>query len=556
MLGAQRSSTSTGAQIISMTSHSYLSMAETSCPSHLQVVTRGDRQLKFKAGLLSLAEELQFYILSFLPCQDILRCTSVCKALRQTYMSSSELQYIVELSGQQLLAVPNTDNHTPISKRLQLLRDKAHAWFEFNSHSIETVSIPNELCYANKIVTRGHLCLWDQDFAAIIPTLPKSPQHTVEQWQRTLSSVISVPHSDKLEVFMDPAQNLIVVVCVVGETVHIDLRALDSDGVHPQAAGPRLFLSALQEYEEHHIDTESAKLKGLGRHVALRWISLSIDMWQLQIWDWQHSTTSNCFLSGDINPFDFCFLGNNRLLVVGDALKLYSIEDMSRMPQLLACFLMPVPLLPIRCFLPTEPQMQGQQTYISNPEHQLLCMITFLNEAFSENERFVFIISTRIFFDLDGMAVATPIPWNRWGPSNTRIFQHNWEWKVKVHLSGNRVLQAFPVGTPDLGPTHYIFKLHMMDFSPLAVTNRRGLGRVVKEPSTIDFNDFTDSSEEVQDLITTSLPYVEVVSDREFKFEELEDIWIDKDRIYLLLANYESDHSSFELSRKLGVIVV
>ncbi|KAG1778226.1 hypothetical protein EV702DRAFT_1094800 [Suillus placidus] len=523
-----------GAQIISMTSHSYLSMAETSCPSHLQVVTRGDRELKFKAGLLSLAEELQFYILSFLPCQDILRCTS----------------YIVELSGQQLLAVPDTDNYTPISKRLQLLRDKAHTWFKFNSHSFETVSIPKELCYANKIVTRGHLCLWDQDLAAIIPTLPKSPQNTVERWQRTLSSVISVPHSDKLDVFMDPAQNLIVVAYVVDETLHIDLRALDGDGVHPQAAGSRLFLSGLEEYGEHHVDTESANFKGLGRHIALRRISLSFDMWQLQIWDWQHSTTSNCFLSGDLDPIDFCFLGNNRTLVVRDALKLYSIEDMSLMPQLLACFLMPIPLLPTQCFLPTELQMQAQQTYISNPEHQLLCMTTFLDETFSENESFVSIISTRIFFDLDGMAVAMPIPWNRWGPSNTRIFKHNWEWKV--HLSGNRVLQAFPVGTSDLGPIHY--KLHIMDFSPLAVTNRRGLGRVVKEPSTIDIGDFTDSSQETQSL-TTSLPYVEVVSDREFKVEELEDIWIDKDRIYLLLVNRESNHP-LELSRKLGVFVV
>jgi hypothetical protein len=30
-----------------------------------------------KAELLSLPEELQLYILSFLPCQDILRCATV-----------------------------------------------------------------------------------------------------------------------------------------------------------------------------------------------------------------------------------------------------------------------------------------------------------------------------------------------------------------------------------------------------------------------------------------------------------------------------------------------
>jgi hypothetical protein len=308
-----------------------------------------------------------------------------------------------------------------------------------------------------------------------------------------------------------------------------------------------LFLSTLQEYEDTHIDAESAKIKGFGRHIAL-WRTY-FDMWQLQIWDWQCSTTSNCFLSGDLGPIDICFLGNNRLLIVADALKLYSIEDMSRKPQFLACFLLPIPSMLTQCFLPMEPQMQAQQTYTSNPEHQLLCITTFQVDGLNE-EIFVYIISTRIFFNLDGLAEAAPIPWNHWGPSNTRIFKHDWEWKV--HISGNRVLQAFPVGSSDFGPMHYT--LHMMDFSPLAVTNRRGLGRVVKEPSTIDISDLTDSYsfEEAQSLIT-SLPYVEVVSDREFEVRELKDIWIDKDRIYLLLTNHESDDSS-EFSSRLEVI--
>jgi hypothetical protein len=237
------------------------------------------------------------------------------------------------------------------------------------------------------------------------------------------------------------------------------------------------------------------------------------------------------------------------LLIVADALKLYSIEDMSRKPQFLACFLLPIPSMLTQCFLPMEPQMQAQQTYTSNPEHQLLCITTFQVDGLNE-EIFVYIISTRIFFNLDGLAEAAPIPWNHWGPSNTRIFEH--DWKRKVHISGNRVLQAFPVDSSDFGPMHYT--LHMMDFSPLAVTNRRGLGRVVKEPSTIDISDLTDSYsfEEAQSLIT-SLPYVEVVSDREFEARELKDIWIDKDRIYLLLTNHESDDSS-EFSSRLEVI--
>ncbi|KAG2030724.1 hypothetical protein BDR03DRAFT_974250, partial [Suillus americanus] len=53
-----------------------------------------------------------------------------------------------------------------------------------------------------------------------------------------------------------------------------------------------------------------------------------------------------------------------------------------------------------------------------------------------------------------------------------------------------------------------------MDFSPLTVTNRWGLGRVVKEPSTIlDFDEWTDRPAK---SLTTSLPYVEVILDRKF----------------------------------------
>ncbi|KAG2058297.1 hypothetical protein BDR06DRAFT_111482 [Suillus hirtellus] len=209
---------------------------------------------------------------------------------------------------------------------------------------------------------------------------------------------------------------------------------------------------------------------------------------------------------------------------------LYSIEDMSQTPQLLACFLMPVLSLNIRCFLPMDhidssPQLQAQQAmYTSDPKNQLLCITTGTSQTF--------VISTRIFFNLEGIAAATPVPWECWGPSNTRIFELPGE--SRVHVSGNRVLQAL-FGTSASGDAEYI--LHILDFSPLAVTNRRGLGRVVKEPSTIPEFDVW-SGRPVKNLIM-SLPYVEVILDRKFE-SELTGVWVDKDRIYLL--NTKFDH--------------
>ncbi|KAG0699305.1 hypothetical protein DFH29DRAFT_1015285 [Suillus ampliporus] len=214
---------------------------------------------------------------------------------------------------------------------------------------------------------------------------------------------------------------------------------------------------------------------------------------------------------------------------------------MSQPPQLLAYFLMPAPMRSLRVLpmddtvhisqLETEAQ---QTTHTSDPKHQVLCL--------TSSEGLAFIISTRIFFDLDGMETTAPIPWQSWGPSNTRIFPH--PYKCAMHISGNRVLRAFPVDhMSDTGRTSKEHILHMMDFSPLAVTNRRGLGRVVKEPSTIDFAEFTGRSESGKSLMT-SLPYVEVVSDR--RLSDLRRVWIDKDRIYLfkvvrdLEDNFES----------------
>ncbi|KAG0707913.1 hypothetical protein DFH29DRAFT_1065961 [Suillus ampliporus] len=503
-------------------------------------------EMERKAGFLVLAEELHNYILSFLPCRDILRCTSVCKALRQTYMCSSELQYIVELSGQRLLPVPNTDNGAPISERLQLLRDKAHAWFKLDIHSFETFAVPEKMYDMETSVAYGHFYVWDEDddLAMVVPILPKPSQQTIERdW--FIRMLCSVPHPYHLDVLMDLAQNLIAIVYPViddtlqsdNETLYIDIRALNSGGVHPQAAGRTLFLSGLSGYDNSDIQTKGAKLKGFGRHIALQRTLVVMarggalisfeEMWQLQIWDWQHSTTSSSVLAEMAlpypfhNPPDFCFLGNNRLLIVANNLRLYSIQDMSQTPQLLACFLMPViqrfRILPMDDIAHSS-QLQFQAQQISDLRHQLLCLEAYENR--------VYIISTRIFFNLDGMATAMPIPWKHWGPSNTRIVHHSYQ--CKIHVSGNRVLQAFPVDTPGLGSMEYI--LHMMDFSPLAVTNRRGLGRVVKEPSTIDITGRSRES------LTTSLPYIEVVSDR---VGDLEEIWIDKDRIYLLKVIWE-----------------
>jgi hypothetical protein len=160
------------------------------------------------------------------------------------------------------------------------------------------------MCDERKAINDGHFSLWDKntDQAWIIPIVSKrSQQIFTREWSP--GTLCSMRYSD--DVFMDPAQNLIAVAYFAhDETTYIDLRPLDGDGVHPQAAGPKLILSGLPGCDETRFATTRTELKGFGRHIALRrsllvshaetWAS---EMWQLQIWDWQQSTTSNVSLS-------------------------------------------------------------------------------------------------------------------------------------------------------------------------------------------------------------------------------------------------------------------
>lgn len=197
---------------------------------------------------------------------------------------------------------------------------------------------------------------------------------------------------------------------------------------------------------------------------------------------------------------------------------------MAQAPQLLACFLFP---LPGTCAYPLDntthslrPQIQARQRmWTSDPKNRLLLLD-------STNLRFV--ISTRIFF-FEGLAAV--MPWKYWGPLNTRVFSGYQ--LVPDAVRGSRVLRAKPPATvgAGLGPPRG-YELRMLDFSPLAVKRQQGLGRVVKEPSTE-----TMRLGRKRVVLTTCLPYVEVASDRRFLFGDIGAITFDEDRIYLSRAD-------------------
>jgi hypothetical protein len=216
-------------------------------------------------------------------------------------------------------------------------------------------------------------------------------------------------------------------------------------------------------------------------------------------------------------------------------------------PQFLACFLLPFSLVNIQCIFQAEhtysPQPQAQ--YTSDPEHGLLCL------ASMDENRMILFISTKVFFEVNEATAITPIPWNHWGAAHVHIFEHEARNAFMVHVRGNRVLLASQI----MSETHE-YELRMI--SPLAVANRRGLGRVVKDRTTIvqsgEWHEKSGDRITQQCLTTeTSLPYVSVVSDRKIGGGWLEDAWMDKDRIYLLLTWWDTEEELFRPS-KLDVI--
>ncbi|KAG2367589.1 hypothetical protein BDR07DRAFT_1393007 [Suillus spraguei] len=183
--------------------------------------------------------------------------------------------------------------------------------------------------------------------------------------------------------------------------------------------------------------------------------------------------------------------------------------------------------------------------WISDPKHRLLSLATWNSDLY-------FVISTRVFFepDLVDSERIVEVPWQSWGPSNARVFTHRFSCRLGVR--GSRALYAFPAAGTEVGDNSIAteYRLHLMDFSPLAVKrhHQQGLGTIMNKPSTVE-------PIQTEERITTSMPYVEVVSDRVFTYGEFTKMWFDRDRLYLLKDHFGIVRSS-HLPMKCHILIV
>jgi hypothetical protein len=156
---------------------------------------------------------------------------------------------------------------------------------------------------------------------------------------------------------------------------------------------------------------------------------------------------------------------------------------------------------------------------------------------------YVFFVNIHTFLHpdqpvLDFLATSTnpdeAIPWEIWGPHNTRWFSENisTDWQHALH--GYRTVEIMYPSTQNMATspgTHS--KLRLRDFNPYALARTKDLdddddgwrGRVVREPSTIPAQDAF-----ARDVVSY-LPYREIVSEETF---DVTDVMMDDCRILLL----------------------
>jgi hypothetical protein len=176
--------------------------------------------------------------------------------------------------------------------------------------------------------------------------------------------------------------------------------------------------------------------------------------------------------------------------------------------------------------------------YYPHPDERIYAFcITLLNSNQLDGLAYfyVFFVNIHTFLHpsqaiLEYMAASVkpddPIPWEIWGPHNTRWFSENisTEWQHSLH--GYRTVDIVDTPMAPGGKQN----LRIRDFNPyaLARTIRDGAnwrGRVVRESSTILAEDAFD-----QDVVS-HLPYCEIISEDTF---DVTDVMMDDGRILLL----------------------
>ncbi|KAG1748404.1 uncharacterized protein EDB91DRAFT_878106 [Suillus paluster] len=471
-----------------------------------------------RATLEDIPEEVRCHILSFLSCNEIIRCALTCQTMYTTVKSSIELQYTIELGAQKLIQVHPRPPTVSTAECLCILRDKANAWNSFEINTTKTLC-STRLFESNSVAHQQLICS-----DSTIVEDASSDTVDIQTYTTCIAQVGVNRLNPGLRTFryIDDMQDLEITIKfpidVDVDTYELKYQilfhTLSTGEEHPLSHGSRVITGGAACSEALEIQL-IVSVHGDRLAVYIAELDENCDSyWSLHVWSWHQGAQADdvCVVGKGNELSDVNFFTKEKVLALSSDghIELYDVEDLSKAPQLQARFILPVHTELGVFHHPSVFHSAASCAHLAIPDDNWIWTTNPADRVISVVWAFpssVFVISARIFFmdihptwfdatSKDGRS----IPWSSWGPQNSRYFPEEMlgrEGLRSLGMGGSRVIWAVPVAGNDS-----FSQFHVADFNPSAVA--RGMGNVVREP-TIS----TGLKPDIQ--VTTYLPFVEVV---------------------------------------------
>ncbi|RPD53899.1 hypothetical protein L226DRAFT_469953 [Lentinus tigrinus ALCF2SS1-7] len=397
-------------------------------------------------GLLDLPRELLVDILKYLDLRDLLRCNTVCPALREVIKESFELQYQIELVADGL--VDGTRCTLSTSERLARLLELRARWRYLDWTGVKHISAP-AMCQAYELV--------DGVFASSMGNGLSGSRHLALTWLPTTREEERTVEREDLGVTVrdfaiDPSQDLMALV-IADEVAsfNIHLRTMSENKPHPRAAKPELKAPIPFQVGNSFIQIVD-DIVG-----TFFWVHGP----GLLIWNWRTGKNVVHCIGFDLptGAYDFAFLSSRAFMLTvaagAGSIELYTFtgdEDAlitrdsrspsfaaRRLPTRVAVLLLP----PTNIGRDLRKAFTHSGPFVAQPtrgrpfetsEDVRIHMLTLhygdlagMFNMFLQNRFLLSLVPPGV--GSRGNYAHVVKPWEEWGPENTRVF----EWSVHFH---------------------------------------------------------------------------------------------------------------------------
>ncbi|KAF8879597.1 hypothetical protein BD779DRAFT_1551441 [Infundibulicybe gibba] len=393
-----------------------------------------------------LPDEIRLEILGNLDYRDLLRCRLVCSNFNTIIEGSSELQLILELGMDGMMATPGADHLTP-SQKLTLLREKRRAWDTLSWRNIQSVRIAGG--YLAYELVGGIFMNTFTGHDLLVSWLPSLASGGKQAFTESLGGRIR-------DFALDPTQDLIIYLAddldaARGRYVNLNACTISSRKPHPDSLQPAFGC----QFEETHEDITMALMQIAGDLVALFFVLGH--QTRLLMWDW----TSGSIvvdpppkdLPWDIS--DFSFISSRGFCVTSTAgngsIHVYAIDPLAKPSYIhIAQLCMPTTLLSRlhSMTIHTGPFLSGQRIdkpFTTSPESRLH-VISMQYSTSGAHTNFVLFVHNRTFHSLiasyrnQGTMKPLVLLWSAWGPRQTRFLQQVYSFPWLRFVEGQRVV--------------------------------------------------------------------------------------------------------------------